>query len=272
MKIQNKEEIKLKIKDLVKNYYNDEINNEAVTAYNGSLNVRPAYQREFTYNEDQQRAVINSILGYLPLNLIYWEIKEDGKFNLLDGQQRILSICRFYNNQYYIIRDKNKKLKYLNLTTELKEKFENYELTVFKIKDTKDKIKELFHCINTYGKKFNEQETLNSIYEGEWINQIRFKFSKPNCDAFKLGKKYVKGNYIEQDYLRKAMRWISLDKIDKKEYTNDSQRIEEYIRRNYKKNNYNELWHYFENVIEWVRRILPKYHKDMKEIEWGEKI
>lgn len=83
---------KIKVKDLFQGFSNLGEEN-GVWAYNGKLNIRPPYQREFVYSKEQQIAVIVSILNQYPLNVLYWvENKEivDGKesisYEVLDGQ------------------------------------------------------------------------------------------------------------------------------------------------------------------------------------------
>ena len=52
-----------------------------------------AYQREFVYDDKKKVAVMNSILNQFPLNVMYWSENEDGTYEMLDGQQRTISIC-----------------------------------------------------------------------------------------------------------------------------------------------------------------------------------
>jgi len=61
---------------------------EGVVAYDGKLDIRPKYQREFVYKEKERNAVIESIKNRFPLNVMYWMIREDGGYEVLDGQQR----------------------------------------------------------------------------------------------------------------------------------------------------------------------------------------
>ena len=83
----------IKVRDLVNGYVNND--EEGVVGYGGRLNIRPAFQREFVYNEKQQKAVIDTVVKGYPLNTMYWVHNEDDTFELLDGQQRTLSICEF---------------------------------------------------------------------------------------------------------------------------------------------------------------------------------
>ena len=96
-------EIKLKeisVRDVAKGYVNDEEN--GVVGYDGKLNIRPKYQREFVYNEKQRNEVINSINNDFPLNVMYWICNEDGTYEVLDGQQRTISICEYVDGAYSI--------------------------------------------------------------------------------------------------------------------------------------------------------------------------
>ena len=73
---------------------------DGVVAYGGRLDVRPRYQREFIYSEKQQQAVIDTVSRGFPLNTMYWAVREDGTFEVIDGQQRTLSVCRYVNGDF----------------------------------------------------------------------------------------------------------------------------------------------------------------------------
>ena len=89
----------IKVRDLVKGYQ-DDIQTRRVSGYGGKLDIRPAYQREFIYKDKQRDAVIETIKKGFPLNVIYWAKKEDGTFEILDGQQRTISICQYCNDEF----------------------------------------------------------------------------------------------------------------------------------------------------------------------------
>lgn len=91
---------------------NDE---EGVLGYGGKLNIRPKYQREFVYKDQQRDAVIETVRRGFPLNVMYWVKNEDGTFEVLDGQQRTVSICRYIDNMFSINEDSNRR-KFFNLT------------------------------------------------------------------------------------------------------------------------------------------------------------
>ena len=89
-------EIKLqsiRVRDLVAGYENDA--DKGVWGYGGRLDIRPPYQREFRYDLKQKQAVVNTILKGFPLNIMYWSVVGDDKFEMIDGQQRTLSFGEF---------------------------------------------------------------------------------------------------------------------------------------------------------------------------------
>ena len=92
---------KLTIRDLI-NGFNENTKTGAITAFGGNLNVRPPYQREFVYEIPKQIAGIDTVLKGYPLNVMYWAKSDDGKYELMDGQQRTLSICKFAEDQFFV--------------------------------------------------------------------------------------------------------------------------------------------------------------------------
>jgi uncharacterized protein with ParB-like and HNH nuclease domain len=81
------------IRELAEGYVDNEEN--GVFGYDGNLDIRPPYQREFVYNPEQRDSVIEGAFNGLPLNTMYWSENEDGTFEVMDGQQRTISICEF---------------------------------------------------------------------------------------------------------------------------------------------------------------------------------
>ena len=87
MKIELKE---ISVRDLTNGYQDNEEN--GVVGFGGKLDIRPPYQREFVYDEKERNAVINTLQKDFPLNVMYWAVREDGNFEVIDGQQRTISI------------------------------------------------------------------------------------------------------------------------------------------------------------------------------------
>ncbi|HHY08914.1 MAG TPA: DUF262 domain-containing protein [Corynebacteriales bacterium] len=247
-------EIKLKevkIKDLVENYQDKA--DEGVTGYGGRLDIRPPFQREFVYNDKQREAVIDTVSKGFPLNVMYWAVRDNGDFEIIDGQQRTISICQFVNSDFSY-----KDRYFHNLSDDEQDKILDYELTVYECSGTDSEKLEWFKTINIAGEELTSQELRNAVYHGSWVTDAKRYFSKNSCPAYKIGGRYLNGSAIRQDYLETVIKWVSKNKI------------EDFMGRNQHKDNAQDLWVYFTNVIEWVESVFPKYRREMKGLPWGE--
>ena len=86
------------VREVVEGYFDDAEN--GCRGYNGKLNIRPAFQREFIYKDKQRDEVIRTIKKNFPLNVMYWIKNEGDSFEMLDGQQRTISICQYVNGDF----------------------------------------------------------------------------------------------------------------------------------------------------------------------------
>ena len=245
------------VKDLVAGYKNSD--DEGVVAYGGKLNVRPKYQREFIYNDKERNAVINTILKEFPLNTMYW-VKQGENYELMDGQQRTMSIAMFASNEFSVVINDHMK-QFSGLTQAEKDIFLNYKLSVYVCEGTDKEQLDWFKTINIAGKPLTMQELRNAIYSGEWVTKAKKYFSKTGCTAYERFGKYLNGVAIRQDYLETALAWIQ-------DSTKDEM-IESYMSEHQFDNDADELQLYFENVVAWVKTKFTEYRKEMKGLEWG---
>lgn len=250
MKIQ---ELKVTIGEICEGYFND--NEEGVTGYDDRLDIRPKYQREFVYKDKQRDEVIRTVLKGLPLNVIYWCKTGDDTYEVLDGQQRTISICEYVDGSFSV-DDKY----FYNLSADIKKKILDYELFVYVCDGTDSEKLEWFKIINIAGEQLTDQELRNAVYAGSWTADAKRYFSKTGCAANTLASDYLKGSSIRQDYLETAISWIA----DKENIT-----IEQYMAQHQNDNSAIQLWNYFRSVIDWVQAIFPKTRKEMKGLQWG---
>lgn len=247
-------EVKLKeitIKELVQGYKDNAEN--GVVGYYGRLDIRPPFQREFVYDDKQRKAVIDTVLKGFPLNVMYWAVRDNDEYEIIDGQQRTISLCQYVNSDFSF-----QELYFHNLEEDKKEKILNYELTVYVCEGLESEKLEWFKTINIAGEELTDQELRNAVYHGPWITNAKRYFSKTGCPAYQIGSIYLNGTPIRQDYLETVIKWISND------------RIEDYMGLNQHKENAEELWKYFLNIKEWIEKTFPKYRREMKGIAWGE--
>ncbi|MEK7615758.1 MAG: DUF262 domain-containing protein [Patescibacteria group bacterium] len=229
---------------------------EGVVAYDGKLDIRPKYQREFVYKGPQRDAVIETIKNDFPLNVMYWIKTDQGNYEVLDGQQRTISIGQYVNGDFSL-RDRF----FHNLTDEEQKQILDYELMIYFCEGTEKEQLNWFKIINIAGEKLTDQELRNAVYTGPWLSDAKLKFSKSNCAAYLLandGGQLVSGSPIRQEYLETALSWINDEKI------------EDYMAKHQHDKNADELWNYFQDVIAWVRATFPNYRREMSGVEWGE--
>lgn len=241
------------IKDVFHGYLDSAEN--GVVAYNGLLNVRPAFQREFVYKDKQRDEVVHTVRKNFPLNVFYWVKSDNGGYELLDGQQRTISVCQYINGDYSI------NYQYFhNLQPEEQQQILDYPLMVYICEGTNKEKLDWFKIINIAGEKLTNQELRNAIYTGTWLTAAKQYFSKSSCPAYQIANKYMKGTPIRQDYLETVLRWIA---------AKEDTEIELYMAKHQHDPNAAELWLYFSSVITWVKTYFTKYRKEMCGVEWG---
>ena len=228
---------------------------QGVRGYGGRLNIRPAFQREFIYNEKQRNEVINTVRKDFPLNTMYWAVAGDG-FELMDGQQRTVSICQYVQGDFAVEIDCSPRF-FSNLTPEKRDQILDYKLSVYVCEGTEGEKLDWFKIINIAGEKLYDQELRNAIYTGPWLADAKRWFSKRGGPAVGIGEKYVNAKAERQEYLEKALEWISDDDAD------------DYMSRHQQDADAQELWQYFQEVISWIQRVFPNYRSIMKGLDWG---
>lgn len=254
----------IKIAEVVAGYINSD--EKGVSGYNGKLNIRPAYQREFIYGEKERNAVIDTIFAGFPLNVMYWVKNADGTYEVLDGQQRTISLCSYHEGEFMHVVDGALR-GWNNLTESQQKRFLEYPLQVYICEGTPEEILKWFRIINIAGMKLTDQELRNAAYHGPWLAEAKKKFSKSSCVAAKLGGDYVTGNPIRQELLEKVLGWIASRDGLKGGVEKDP--VAEYMAIHQNDANCDDLWGYFQDIIHWIQKVFPNYRAKMKGLPWG---
>jgi hypothetical protein len=247
MKIELKE---ITVRELANGYKDNA--EEGVVGYSGKLDIRPSYQREFIYKDKQRDAVIDTITKKFPLNTMYWSVRKDGNYEIIDGQQRTISICQYVKGDYSI-----DGLAFHNLPKDKQEQIFNYRLMIYFCSGTESERLDWFRIINIAGEKLTDQELRNAVYAGSFVSDAKRYFSKNGCVAYQVGSVYLGGSAIRQEYLETALDWIS------------EGHIEEYMSKHQHDKNAKVLWNYFQEVIDWVKVVFTNYRKEMKGAPFG---
>lgn len=249
-------EIKLReipVREVFEGYQDDQEN--GVVGFGGRLDIRPAFQREFVYEDKERNAVITSVKKNFPLNVMYWAKSGEDTYELMDGQQRTVSICQYLANVF-----EHDGHLFDGLTNAEKERILGYRLMVYICDGTDEEKLDWFETINIAGKPLTPQELRNAIYTGAWLTDAKQYFSKTGCPAAGQAREYLKGDMKRQAYLETALKWIA---------DRENKDIRKYMAEHQMDSNASELWLYFDAVISWVKTLFPKYRKDMQGIEWG---
>jgi len=247
--------MQIELKEITVNELSDGYKDNAeagVVGYCGRLDIRPPYQREFIYKDKQRDAVINTVFRNFPLNVMYWAVREDGNYEVIDGQQRTISLCQYVKGDFSF-----EQRYFHNLQNDEQNKILDYKLMVYVCSGTDSEKLEWFKTINIAGEKLTDQELRNAVYAGSWLSDAKRYFSKNGCVAYNIGHNYLNGSAIRQDYLETAIDWIS------------EKNIELYMASHQHDPNANALWMYFQSVITWVQNTFTTYRKEMKGIDWG---
>lgn len=256
-------QIEVTVGEITNGYMNNDEN--GVRGYGGRLDIRPPYQREFIYNEKEQQAVITTVLNGYPLNVMYWVKRGDDAecpYEVMDGQQRTLSLCEYVAGAFsYDFKN------FFNQPGDIQKKILDYKLTVYVCEGEPSEKLEWFKTINIAGKPLNEQEINNAVYAGPFVSDAKRHFSKSNCGAYRLGRDLVNGTPIRQDYLKKALEWMA----DHETRGGKRQTAVGYMAEHQNDPNANNLWTYFQNVLNWaITNFDPKrFKKIMKGLDWA---
>lgn len=256
-------QIEVTVGDIARGYINNE--EQGIRGYGGQLDIRPPYQREFIYNESEQQAVISTVLKGYPLNVMYWVRRsEDAEcpYEVMDGQQRTLSLCEYVDGKFaYDFKN------FFNQPADIQKLILDYPLTIYLCEGEPSEKLEWFKTINIAGKPLNEQEINNAVYAGPFVTDAKRHFSKSNCGASRLGKDLVNGRPLRQELLKKALEWMA----EHETREGKPQSVVGYMAEHQHDPNANNLWTYFQNVLNWTitNFDLKRFKKIMKGLNWA---
>lgn len=144
----------------------------------GTIVVDPEWQRNYVWDKKRATKLIESFLSDIPVPVIYLGNNGNGKYEVIDGLQRLTSIFDFMDNKF--------KLQKMELIPELSGKFfkdldissqnklENSILRTFELSSSGSDIHFIvFERINTGSVKLNDMEIRNCLYRGNLNNLLK---------------------------------------------------------------------------------------------------
>ena len=252
-----------KIRDIVDGFHYNELEGKGLYGLAGNLTIQPEYQRNYIYNDGKKDvAVIDSLLKGYPLGLIYFNQpkQDEDKFEILDGQQRITSIGRFYKD-LFVVKDTDGNEQYFSsLSKHQQEQILETELLIYDCYGTEAEIKEWFKTINIVGVPLTAQELRNAVYSGQFVDAAKKVFSNSGSAIMSKWSNFVKGDPARQEVLEVALDWIA---------QRESTTIDSYMAKHREDDNCNELQAYFTAVIDWAASVFKMTDTSMRGIAWN---
>ena len=246
------------VKEICDGFVYNELEGKGLFGLSGKLTIQPEYQRNYIYAEEgREAAVIESILEKYPIGLIYFNKISNDKFEVLDGQQRITSIGRFINEKFAIKDENGMQQNFSGMAEDKKATILETKLLIYECEGTESQIKEWFKTINIAGVPLKPQELLNAIYSGPFVTLAKEEFSNSQNANTQKWSAYIKGAVNRQDFLERALDWVSKGNID------------DYMSRHRKDTDIKELKNYFNSVIDWISSVFIDVESEMRGLEWG---
>lgn len=236
----------------------NELEGKGLFGLGGRLVIQPEYQRNYIYADGKKDvAVIESVLKGYPLGLIYFNKVGDNRFEVLDGQQRITSLGRYLTGKLAIIDENGIPQYFSGLAADLQAKILDTKLLIYECEGTESEIKEWFKTINIAGIPLNEQELRNAIFSGPFVSRCKEIFSNSQNANVQKWNSYIAGKVSRQDFLKCALDWVSKGEI------------EAYMSRHRFDTQIDEVYCYFNTVIEWISSVFDDVESEMRGLEWG---
>jgi uncharacterized protein with ParB-like and HNH nuclease domain len=140
--------------------------------HDDDLLLDPDYQRNYIWDNKRASLLVESVLLNVPIPVIYVAEDDEGRWNIVDGLQRLNSLRRFFDNEFKLrgleILDELNRLQFSTLNPKAKRLLNNGILRVIVIKaESHPEIKyDIFQRLNRGAVSLNEQELRNCMYRG----------------------------------------------------------------------------------------------------------
>ena len=139
----------------------------------------PEYQREFVWDDKRQSRYIETIILGLPSPLLFLMETNDGRFEIVDGSQRIRTLTAFLRDELTIrgLKQLSKLngLKYSDLPDSRKRRIKNTSLRsiILSSETSEENRKELYDRINTSAMPLFPMEVRRGVYPGTFMDFVK---------------------------------------------------------------------------------------------------
>lgn len=124
-----------------------------------NLNLAPPYQRNDIWSNPSKKRLIDSIKKEYPLPAFFFHDRGKGKYDVVDGQQRIRTIVGYMKN---LFKDLDKKF-YSEIDYS---SFNNYKIfvTIIDQAASEPELSDFYFRVNKFGTKLNRPEIIKAQY------------------------------------------------------------------------------------------------------------
>lgn len=152
-------------------------------------NVRPEYQRRLRWDNKKKSRLIESFVMNVPVPPVFLYEKELGRFEVMDGQQRLNAIAEFFGGMFELegleIWPALNGRSYLALPPLVRRGLDRAKISAITLmsdngsglEDSVDLRAQVFERLNTGGERLNQQELRHSLYSGSF-NKLLIEISK----------------------------------------------------------------------------------------------
>jgi uncharacterized protein with ParB-like and HNH nuclease domain len=190
------------------------------------LELSPDYQRNFVWTSKQKSRLIESILIKIPLPIFYIDARDEDKWIVVDGLQRLTSIFTFMDNKFKLsnlefLTDLNGKT-FKKLERKFQRRIEDFQLLCNLVRPgtPSDIAFSIFTRINTLGSKLEVQEIRNAMYRGKSTKLlIELSKSKEFIDIVTESKVKALAKHMEDHAI--ILRYLSFKVTPYSEYENN---------------------------------------------------
>ncbi len=144
----------------------------------GSL-ILPEFQREYVWDEGRASRLIESFILNIPVPPVYFAEREDAVLEIIDGNQRVTSVIRYFNNEFPLtglrVLSEYMRKRFHELPNREQRFLRSRSIRAIVIShESHPNMKfEVFERLNTGGIALNAQELRNSLYRGSFNRKLK---------------------------------------------------------------------------------------------------
>lgn len=185
---------------------------------NGSLELRPGFQRRPVWTNEEKAFLLDSVLRGYPIPEVYVQSIDDGekqRIAVVDGQQRLRACLEFMADGYPLTFDLNKlgpmhsledtpwyAKRFSQLSDQERLRIRKYKLIVRDLEDAGDlQVRHLFHRLNQSNVVLNSQELRYSIYQGGLLATVEVLVKHRAWDHIRMFTKLQQRRMLDSEYV-----------------------------------------------------------------------